>query len=373
MQISGGMNFNGGMSVIVPVAPGAPTIGTATVVNLTTVNVTFTAPADNGGSPITSYTAVSSPGNITGTVNQAGSGTITVTGLTAGTTYTFVVYATNSAGNSANSSASNSVNTVATGQSAYTTAGTYTWTAPEGVTRVSVVAVGPGGWGFGLAFNPTKGGGGGGLGYKNNITVVPGNSYTVVVGGGSAYGGTDSYFINTSTVRGGAGENGGYPNGAGGTGGTYTGDGGGVGGVGGTGFNTAGGGGGAGGYSGTGGNGGTTNGDARNGTNGTGGAGGGGGLGPTANLGSGGGGGVGLNGEGSSGAGGAGTPDYLRVGTPGGGGSGGDAGANPRGGNYGGGAGLICDYGWHAAANGAVRIIWPGTTRQFPSTNTADQ
>jgi hypothetical protein len=30
------------------------------------------------------------------------------------------------------------------------------------------------------------GGSGGGLGYKNNITVVPGNSYTVVVGSGGA-------------------------------------------------------------------------------------------------------------------------------------------------------------------------------------------
>jgi len=54
---------------------------------------------------------VSSPGGITGTLSQAGSGTITVSGLTGATSYTFTVYATNSAGNSSSSSASNSITT----------------------------------------------------------------------------------------------------------------------------------------------------------------------------------------------------------------------------------------------------------------------
>jgi hypothetical protein len=66
------------------------------------------------------------------------------------------------------------------GQQAYTTPGTYSWVAPLGVTSVSVVTVGGGGGGGG---SPSyyKGGGGGGLGYKNNISVTPGASYTVVV------------------------------------------------------------------------------------------------------------------------------------------------------------------------------------------------
>jgi hypothetical protein len=65
----------------------------------------------------------------------------------------------------------------------YTTAGTYTWVAPTGVTAVSVVVVGGGGGGAnGGCFS--RGGGGGGLGYKNNVSVTPGNSYTVVVGAG---------------------------------------------------------------------------------------------------------------------------------------------------------------------------------------------
>ncbi|MFM1771494.1 MAG: hypothetical protein RLZZ71_636, partial [Bacteroidota bacterium] len=89
--------------------PGAPTIGTATAGN-GQATITFTAPVSNGGSPIISYTATSTPGGITGTISQAGSGTITVNGLTNGTTYTFTVVATNAAGSGEASAASNSVN-----------------------------------------------------------------------------------------------------------------------------------------------------------------------------------------------------------------------------------------------------------------------
>ena len=103
-------NSNATASVAAVVA-GAPTIGTATQTGTTTATVAFTAPADNGGATITSYTATSSPGSITGTLSQAGSGTITVSGLTASTAYTFTVTATNSAGTSAASAASNSITT----------------------------------------------------------------------------------------------------------------------------------------------------------------------------------------------------------------------------------------------------------------------
>ncbi|MCX6279440.1 MAG: DUF1566 domain-containing protein [Bacteroidetes bacterium] len=89
---------------------GAPTIGTASVeAGVAQATVSFTAPASNGGFPILSYTATSSPGGITGTLNQAGSGAITVTGLTYGTTYTFTVTATNAKGTGLASAASNSV------------------------------------------------------------------------------------------------------------------------------------------------------------------------------------------------------------------------------------------------------------------------
>jgi hypothetical protein len=87
--------------------PGAPTIGAVTAtLGSTSASVAFTPPADNGGSTITSYTASSTPSNITG----SGSGSpVTVSGLTYGTSYTFKVYATNSVGKSSWSGASNSV------------------------------------------------------------------------------------------------------------------------------------------------------------------------------------------------------------------------------------------------------------------------
>jgi hypothetical protein len=85
--------------------PDAPTIGTATAGNAT-ASVTFSAPADNGGSAITGFTVTSSPSGITGT---GSSSPITVSGLSNGTAYTFTVTATNAIGTGAASSASNSV------------------------------------------------------------------------------------------------------------------------------------------------------------------------------------------------------------------------------------------------------------------------
>jgi len=113
--------------------PSAPTIGTATAGNAQAI-VTFTAPASNGGSAITGYTATSNPGGFTGT---GSSSPITVTGLTNGTSYTFTVIATNANGNSLPSSASNSVTpsavpgapTIGTATSGNTQA-TITFTAP---------------------------------------------------------------------------------------------------------------------------------------------------------------------------------------------------------------------------------------------------
>jgi hypothetical protein len=90
-------------------APGSPTIGSALALSPTSASISFTAPTSNGGSAINLYTATSTPGSITGSVSQSGSGTITVSGLTASTAYTFRVTATNSVDTSTASSASNSI------------------------------------------------------------------------------------------------------------------------------------------------------------------------------------------------------------------------------------------------------------------------
>ena len=338
-------------------SPGAPTIGTATAGTSLCASVTFTAPACAGyPATITSYQVISTPGCFS---NTGASSPIVVSGLVNGTSYTFKASAANLSGSGPLSAASNSITAVSFSSQSYVAAGTYSWVAPAGVTSVSVVAVGGGGSGGSTQY----GGGGGGLGYTNNYSVTPSNSYTVVVGVGgfvasmasTGVNGGDSYFVSTGTVKGGGG-------GGSGAAGTYTGTGGGNGGAGGgtgAGYPNWGGGGGAGGYSGNGGAGAVN--ATSNGSNGAGGGAGGGGGG----NGSAGGGGVGILGQGSSGNGGA----TGGSGQGGFGGSGGGNGCYNPGGAYGGGAGQAGGGNSGPGAVGAVRIMWPGTSRSFPSTN----
>lgn len=237
------------------------------------------------------------------------------------------------------------------GQAEFTTPGTYTWTAPEGVTSVSVVCVGAGGTANGYLPAGRYSGGGGGLGWKNSIAVLPGKTYTVVVGESNGAT-TDSYFISASLVKGGGADKQ--------TAGTYVGDGGGNGGAGGS--NSYTGGGGAGGYSG--------NGSAGNsGLNGSGGGGAGGNYHDTGQTGNGGG--VGIYGQGSNGV--AFTAGGSAAANDGGKGSLGDGTTQNK--TPGGGAGQrsIGDQ-VYVGGHGAVRIIWGGSKliRKFPSTNTAD-
>ena len=70
---------------------------------------------------------------------------------------------------------------LAPGEALYTTVGSFTWTAPMGVTIVSVVLVGGGGGGV---HNRGAGGGGGALAWMNGFSVVPGTGYPFVVGAG---------------------------------------------------------------------------------------------------------------------------------------------------------------------------------------------
>lgn len=82
-------------------APGAPTLTTVTAGNAQ-ATLAFSAPASNGGSSITTYTANCTASGNTRSASAAAS-PITVTGLTNGTSYACNVTATNSAGTSPSS------------------------------------------------------------------------------------------------------------------------------------------------------------------------------------------------------------------------------------------------------------------------------
>jgi hypothetical protein len=285
----------------------------------------------------------------------------------------------------------------------FDTPGTHSWTCPAGVSSVSVVCVGAGGSG-GWQWS-SGGGGGGGLGWKNNIAVTAGQSYSVVVGdhGGevaNAYNATtgiggNSYFISTSTVCGFGAGGGGLDyagntksTGHGAHGGGYSGDGGGAGGDGAVGGGWTEGGGGAGGYSGDG---------ASRQTNTTA-SGGGGGAGQyySSTYGVGAGGGVGVHGEGTSG-----TTFANGTGYGGKGGSGGGDGMAGEsaersssniwtrsaldnttvrntivGGQYGGGGGGSgTTRGGGPGGTGAVKLVFKtsgSATLEFPSTNVGE-
>jgi hypothetical protein len=263
----------------------------------------------------------------------------------------------------------------------FSTVGTHSWTCPANVNSVSVVCVGGGGWG---GFTETTKGG-------------------------------DSYFINTSTVKGGGGEHTEVSYSSVKAGGSFTGDGGGNGGGWGGGSYPVSGGG-AGGYSGDGGriagyNNTTYDGNANTLGVGADGAGGGGGSGGSGifvgNGGGAGGGGVGVYGEGANGSGGSSTSSQTSGGV-GLGGSGGSSGSSYSGGSYGGGSagkrgggypGTGGGLGWknnisvtpgasytvvvgaggtgsgggtnRVGGQGAVRIVF-GSGRAFPSTNVSN-
>jgi len=293
----------------------------------------------------------------------------------------------------------NASSSIAVGQEAFTTAGTYSWTCPLGVSVVSAVVIGGGGGGGNNRSTSSPGGlgenfqsgGGGALGWKNNISVIAGQTYAVVVGpggngqtsnlGGDGNYGSASYFINTATLK---AEGGGYDTTHAAA--TYVGDGGGDGGLCNGSGGYKGGGGGAGGYTGNGGNGGRGVGTSGGGADPTSGSGGGGagGNGGTTDGGGGAGGGVGILGQGSSGT--ATINQGGNGGNAGSGGSNGDDGESStgtrgkggEGGAYGGGggagnAGYSPNQGRGGdGADGAVRIIW-GAGRAYPSTLTTDQ
>jgi hypothetical protein len=176
-------------SNVIAIVPDAPTITSAAAITNTSAKIVFTAPVRDGGTSITSYIVTSNPGSITATLNQAGSGTITITGLTPTTTYTFTVKAVNAIGQSAPSAASANVSTP-----------TITFTG-------SYLLVGGG------ASGVTGGGGAGGL-LQGNIDISPGLVYAITIGAGGSSNGADgnSSYFDTICAYGGGGGGGTYGN-----------------------------------------------------------------------------------------------------------------------------------------------------------------
>lgn len=89
----------------------------------------------------------------------------------------------------------------------YGVPGTYTWTAPAGVTSVKALVIAGGGAGG----NNGGGGGAGGMIYNSAVSVTPGNTYTVTVGaGGAPYNkgnAQNSVFSSLTAIAGGNGCN----------------------------------------------------------------------------------------------------------------------------------------------------------------------
>ena len=106
-DISGTSAESGSVTVTPFTVPSFPTNVRATSRN-TQATVSWTAP-NNGGSAITSYSVTSSPGNFQLTTADGLTTTVTFSGLTNGTAYSFTVLAINDAGPSNASGASNLV------------------------------------------------------------------------------------------------------------------------------------------------------------------------------------------------------------------------------------------------------------------------
>ena len=134
-----------------PGPPGAPGTPTASAGN-TTAQVTWSAPSDDGGSPVTDYVVTPEISGVPQTAVDTGSTNLTfnVTGLTDFTAYTFTVHAVNAYGPGSESSQSNAVTPKPTAPTAVTgipgnNQVTVSWTASSPAPTNYTVAGTPGG------------------------------------------------------------------------------------------------------------------------------------------------------------------------------------------------------------------------------------
>ena len=184
------------------------------------------AATDPDGTAITySITSGSLPAGLSfNTATAAITGTATA--VVSDTTYTFTVAASDGINTSTRQF---SITVLAPVILTYTTSGTYSWTAPAGLTQLSRVIM-IGGGGGGSAGNGAWAGGGGGGGFINvtALGITPGTTYSLVVGvkglgvtvcgGGPVTSGGNTTAFNNTAFGGGTGG----PNTVGGAGGLFT-------------------------------------------------------------------------------------------------------------------------------------------------------
>jgi hypothetical protein len=243
MTILASVNNKSVMPGITPIAdvPDAPSIGTVTVTNTTTVSVPFTA-ATTGGSP-TSYTVTATPSVGDISTNAGTTSPRTVTGTFASdTAYTFTIRGVNSTASGPVSSSSNSITprppATVTGGTLVSNVGGYNYriftsNGTLGVSNATLTAdvlTIAGGGGGGFTFNGGAGGAGaGGIFYASSQSLSPANyNVTIGQGGTSVYdsgstNGNDSQFGSLTLAKGGGfggrQYGGGFPGANGGSGG----------------------------------------------------------------------------------------------------------------------------------------------------------
>jgi hypothetical protein len=189
---SGAIAMSSGLGKSNTSVPGAPTGVSASATSCSAISVSFSAPACTGHLSIDYYQVVcTSSGSNSAT---GASSPISVTGLSPTTSYTFKVRAHNSKGYGCYSSSTGTATTnAARGSVSFTTPGCYSWSAPAGVSKISLFAVGGGGGGRG------GGGGGGSSSWRNNWPVTSG-SYTIRVGAGGAACACNGYNPNCTFI-----------------------------------------------------------------------------------------------------------------------------------------------------------------------------
>ena len=190
-QSSGAICMNTGHGKSNTSVPGAPTGVSASTTSCSAISVSFSAPSCTGHLTIDSYQVVCTS---SGSNSATGSSSpISVSGLSASTSYTFKVRAHNSKGYGCYSSSTGTATTSApTGCHAYTTNGCYTWVVPAGVTSFSAITVGSGSPGqrrytyHCCCYNAQNycggiGGAGGGNAHINCKSTTPGFTWTIQV------------------------------------------------------------------------------------------------------------------------------------------------------------------------------------------------